>query len=164
MHQKVNLVQAIEEKSSLATSAQLWVQLELSPTWLRGCSLSDPLFPFLSAMARGSRAAFPLVTLTCSSKKPLPHGAWATSCQSLPGVFIAQLGLESNFQQILLSGYEVPQERRKWGWDPAEPGARAWHMSSLLALGKKKAVCFLPSFVFQHRLQSKHLPVSISIC
>lgn len=64
------------------------------------------------------------------------------SCQSLPGIFIAQLDLESNFQQILLSGYKVPEERRKWGWDPAEPRTCAWHMSSLLALGKKKVVCF----------------------
>lgn len=78
-------------------------------------------------------------------KKPHPC-CRAMSCQSLPGIFTAQLGLESTFQQILLSGYEVPEERRKWGWDPAEPRARAWHMSSLLALGKRKAVCF-PAFV-----------------
>lgn len=74
--------------------------------------------------------------------KSLARDARAVSCQSLPGVFMAQLDLEPNFQQFLLSGYEVPEERRKWGWDLAEPRARAWHMSSLLALGKKKTVYF----------------------
>lgn len=100
---KSNLIQAIEEKAPSSHQLSFGCSWSFSPTWLKGCSLCDPLFPFLSAMARCRKAAFPSMTLTCSSKKSLTRGARATSCQSLTGVFIAQLGLESNFQQFLLS-------------------------------------------------------------
>ncbi|NXC89808.1 MELT protein, partial [Cercotrichas coryphoeus] len=71
------------------------------------------------------KSCFSFHHLALLCRKSLARHAGPRSCQRLPGVFIAQLGLQPKFQQVLVSGYEVPEGRRKWGWDPAECRARA---------------------------------------
>lgn len=122
--------------------------------------MSDPLFPFISVVALMQQSCFSFNYVDLLFRKSPARDALAMSCQSPPGVFTAQLDLESNLEQFLLSGYEVPEERRKQGWDPAESRARSWHMSSLLALGEKKALCFCLCLCFSTGTESQTSPSS----
>lgn len=100
--------------------------------------MCDPLFPFLSAMARRRKAALPSMTLTCSSKKkshpwcsghilPKPHGC-----------FYSPAGFGIKLSAVFALSYEVQKRGGNGAGTLQSPGHVCGTRAPCRPLGRGK--------------------------